>query len=47
VINGQEVAVKVLLDAGADPDQQDCDGDSARTIAQKDGSTSMKTLFRI
>jgi hypothetical protein len=35
-----------LLDAGADPDQEDNDGDSARTCAEDDDNDAMKVLLR-
>jgi acyl-CoA-binding protein len=46
VIAGHVDVCHVLLRHGADPDQQDHDGDTPRSCADDDGSEEMQALFR-
>ena len=47
VIGGSIETVKLLLDAGADPDHEDVDGDTPRSCANDDGSEEIKQLFSL
>jgi acyl-CoA-binding protein len=45
-IAGQVEVCRLLLQAGANPDQADHDGDSARSSVNEDGSDEMRALFQ-
>jgi len=46
VIGGSIEVVTILVNAGADPDHQDVDGDTPRSCAEDDDNEDMKMLLR-